>query len=138
MAGRTRASEDDFILLFIPGGPRRDQRSDDISHLGFALDSRAAVDEVAARASADGILEREPRDEPYPVGYYCGVRDPDGKFRRIQLWSTTRTGNQTLTVVTLPSASSAGGGVSSSHPPNHQKSESPACLARVQRRDLIP
>ena len=52
-----RGKQDDFILVFIPGGPRRDQRSDDISHLGFAPDSRAAVDEVAARASADGILE---------------------------------------------------------------------------------
>ncbi len=72
--------DDDFILVFIPGGPRRDQRDDDFSHLGFALDSREAVDDIAARASADGILEWEPRDEPYPVGYYCGVKDPDGNF----------------------------------------------------------
>ena len=70
--------EDDFILVFIPGGPCRDQRNDDISHLGFALESREAVDEVAVRASTAGILEWEPRDEPYPVGYYCGVKDPDG------------------------------------------------------------
>ncbi len=72
--------EDEFILVFIPGGPRRDQRADDFSHLGFALDSREAVDEIAARARADGIIEWEPRDEPYPVGYYCGVKDPDGNF----------------------------------------------------------
>ena len=72
--------ENDFILVFIPGGPRRNQRDDDFSHLGFALANRAAVDDVAACARADGILEWEPRDEPYPVGYYCGVKDPDGNF----------------------------------------------------------
>ena len=72
--------EKEFILVFIPGGPRRDQSSDDFSHLGFALDSREAVDEIAAHAREDGIIEWEPRDEPYPVGYYCGVKDPDGNF----------------------------------------------------------
>ena len=25
-----------------------------------------------------GCLMWEPRDDAYPVGYYCGVRDPDG------------------------------------------------------------
>ena len=72
--------QDDFILVFIPGGPRRDQRADDISHLGFAMESREAVDEVASRAHAEGILVWEPREEPYPVGYYCGIKDPDGNF----------------------------------------------------------
>ena len=33
---------------------------------------------VAAKAKAAGCLIWEPRQEPYPVGYYCGVRDPDG------------------------------------------------------------
>lgn len=71
---------DEFILVFIPGGPPTVQREDDFSHLGFALASRADVDAVAALADAEGILEWPPRDEPYPVGYYCGVRDPDGNF----------------------------------------------------------
>ena len=72
--------ETDFILVLIPGGPRRDQPLHDFSHLGFALDSRAAVDAVAERARGDGCLAWEPRDAPPPVGYYCGVRDPDGTF----------------------------------------------------------
>jgi catechol 2,3-dioxygenase-like lactoylglutathione lyase family enzyme len=69
---------DDFIIVLIPGGPGRDQGAGDFSHLGFALDGRGAVDAIAARAEADGRLAWPPRDEPWPVGYYCGVRDPDG------------------------------------------------------------
>lgn len=72
--------EKEFIVVLIPGGPGRDQISTDYSHLGFALDSKAAVDAIANQARSDGILEWEPRQEPYPVGYYCGIRDPDGNF----------------------------------------------------------
>lgn len=70
--------EREFILVLIPGGPGRDLRDDDFSHLGFALDSEAAVDRIAGRADAAGCLLWPPRREPYPVGYYCGLRDPDG------------------------------------------------------------
>jgi catechol 2,3-dioxygenase-like lactoylglutathione lyase family enzyme len=72
--------ERDFIIVLVPGGPGRDQAERDYSHLGFALDSRAAVDAMAAKAAAAGCLVWPPRAEPYPVGYYCGVRDPDGNF----------------------------------------------------------
>ena len=72
--------ETDFIVVLIPGGPGRDQNSSDFSHLGFALESEEAVDAIADTARAAGILEWEPRQEPYPVGYYCGIRDPDGNF----------------------------------------------------------
>ncbi|GAB4510748.1 MAG: VOC family protein [Haliangiales bacterium] len=72
--------EQEFILVFIPGGPGRDQADDDYGHLGFALDSREAVDAVAERAKAAGRLVWPPRQEPYPVGYYCGLRDPDGAY----------------------------------------------------------
>jgi catechol 2,3-dioxygenase-like lactoylglutathione lyase family enzyme len=70
----------DFILVLIPGGPGRDQADGDYSHLGFAVASKAAVDAVAAEAEAEGCLVWAPREEPYPVGYYCGLRDPDGNF----------------------------------------------------------
>ena len=72
--------EQDFIVVLIPGGPGREQKDTDYSHLGFAVASKEAVDTIAERARADGILEWEPRQEPYPVGYYCGIRDPDGNF----------------------------------------------------------
>lgn len=72
--------EERFIIVLLPGGPGRNQADSDFSHLGFALDSRAAVDQVAERAAAAGHLVWEPREEPYPVGYYCGLKDPDGNF----------------------------------------------------------
>ncbi len=72
--------ETEFVIVLLPGGPGRDQASRDFSHFGFALDSRAAVDAVADRGRAAGCLVWEPREEPYPVGYYCALRDPDGNF----------------------------------------------------------
>ena len=72
--------ERDLVFVLLPGGPGRDQGEGDYSHFGFALDSPAAVDAVAARAEAAGCLAWPPRQEPYPVGYYCGLRDPDGNF----------------------------------------------------------
>ena len=72
--------EMEFIVVLIPGGPGRDQIEGDFSHLGFALESKEAVDAVANKARAEGILVWEPRQKPFPVGYYCGIRDPDGNF----------------------------------------------------------
>jgi predicted lactoylglutathione lyase len=48
--------------------------------LGFALSSKQEVDEIAFQAKKEGILFWETREEPFPVGYYCGVLDPDGKI----------------------------------------------------------
>ncbi len=72
--------EKEFIIVLMPGGPGRDQEMNDFSHFGFALESRAAVDAMVARGKEAGNLAWGPFDEPYPVGYYCGLRDPDGNF----------------------------------------------------------
>lgn len=48
------------------------------AHLGFELDSKAAVDTVAARAEADGILTYPATQMPSPIGYICFTEDPDG------------------------------------------------------------
>ena len=72
--------EKEFIFVMVPGGIGRDQAPGDYSHFGFALESRAAVDAIAAQARAAGYLVWAPREEPYPVGYYCGLRDPDGNM----------------------------------------------------------
>ncbi len=72
--------ETSFIFVLLPGGPGRNQAPDDFSHLGFALASRAEVDAMAERGRAAGCLAWRPRQEPYPVGYYCGLRDPDGNI----------------------------------------------------------
>jgi catechol 2,3-dioxygenase-like lactoylglutathione lyase family enzyme len=70
--------EREFIVVLMPGGPGRDQGEGDYSHIGFAVASRAAVDAVAEKAAAAGCLVWPPREDPYPVGYYCGLEDPDG------------------------------------------------------------
>lgn len=70
--------ERELIFVLIPGGQVRDDPVNDFSHLGFAVESREAVDAVAERARGEDCLIWEPVEEPYPVGYYCGVRDPDG------------------------------------------------------------
>jgi hypothetical protein len=70
-----------FVIVLIPGGPGRDQAERDFSHLGFALDSEAAVDAVADLGRQAGCLIWEPRREPYPVGYYCGPGDPTAMSR---------------------------------------------------------
>jgi predicted lactoylglutathione lyase len=54
--------------------------SGDFSHIGFACASREEVDEAAQRGHDAGCLEWPTREEPYPVGYYCGLKDPDGNF----------------------------------------------------------
>ena len=72
--------EREFIFVLLPGGPGRDQGEGDFSHFGFALDSPKEVDAIAEKARALGCLAWEPTQEPYPVGYFCGVRDPDGNF----------------------------------------------------------
>ncbi|MGK8941577.1 VOC family protein [Stutzerimonas stutzeri] len=72
--------EREFIFVIMPGGMDRSLAENDYSHFGFAMASREEVDVVAELARADGCLIWEPRDEPYPVGYYCGVRDPAGNY----------------------------------------------------------
>jgi len=72
--------EQEFIFVLVPGGRGKLPATTDYSHLGFALESRAAVDAIADRARGAGSLVWEPRQEPYPVGYYCGIRDPDGNM----------------------------------------------------------
>jgi catechol 2,3-dioxygenase-like lactoylglutathione lyase family enzyme len=72
--------EHEFIFVLVPGGPGKQPAATDYGHIGFALESRAAVDTIADKARAAGCLVWEPRQEPYPVGYYCGLCDPSGNM----------------------------------------------------------
>ena len=72
--------ENEFIFVLMQGVHRKPQHAKDYSHLGYALESREAVDAIADRARDLGCLEWPPRQEAYPVGYYCGLKDPDGYF----------------------------------------------------------
>ena len=72
--------EREFIFVIMPGGEDRALADNDYSHFGFAMTSREEVDLIAEQAREVGCLIWQPRDEPYPVGYYCGVRDPAGNY----------------------------------------------------------
>lgn len=48
------------------------------AHIGIEVTGRDEVDAIAARAAADGSLTTPPTQMPAPVGYICGVTDPDG------------------------------------------------------------
>lgn len=73
-------NEHRFIFVIMPGGQERHLAVDDYSHFGFAVDSHDAVDRIAKEAEAAGCLIWPPRQEPFPVGYYCGLRDPAGNY----------------------------------------------------------
>ncbi len=67
-----------FVMVLISGSPEGVSLSGNFSHLGFAAGSKLAVDRLAEKARREGCLLWEPRQESYPVGYYCGVVDPAG------------------------------------------------------------
>jgi hypothetical protein len=40
--------------------------------------TRGEVDQIAARADAEGCLHWPPAQLPPPIGYVCSITDPDG------------------------------------------------------------
>jgi catechol 2,3-dioxygenase-like lactoylglutathione lyase family enzyme len=72
--------EKTLVFVMIGGGNPQPQPEDDYRHLGFAMPTRQRVDQTAALAESEGRLMWPPREEPWPTGYYCGVRDPDGQI----------------------------------------------------------
>jgi len=70
--------EHELIMVLLAGGPARPQLNNDFSHLGFAVASKEKVNAIAEQAEQNGDLIWPPIMEPYPVGYYCGLVDPNG------------------------------------------------------------
>ncbi len=70
--------EHDFVFVVMDGGQSLSLPEQDYRHFGFAVESRQRVDELAQLAKEEGCLLWPPREEPYPVGYYCGLLDPAG------------------------------------------------------------
>ena len=70
-------ARDGMVFQFKSGGTSLVLNDDDERHFGFAVESREVVDEIAARASEEGILFFE-ADEYLPGAYLCGVKDPNG------------------------------------------------------------
>jgi catechol 2,3-dioxygenase-like lactoylglutathione lyase family enzyme len=77
------ATSDRFVLVLLQGkseifGGEPQAAIGPLSHFGFDLDSREAVDAVARKAEAAGVLAMAPRDAGEIVGYHCYLRDPNG------------------------------------------------------------
>ena len=75
-----RLQDPTFVIVAIHLPPGAATAPPRLAHLGYDVASRAAVDEVAARARVDGILVQEPADGGHIVGYYCILADPDGNL----------------------------------------------------------
>ena len=73
-----RAESPVFVLVLFEISLPVPVRPSSLQHLGFAVGSRAEVDEVAAEAKRDGVLALEPSYAGPVVGYFCIVHDPDG------------------------------------------------------------
>ncbi len=71
---------EDFVFVLIGGGAGKIRHENDFGHFGFTLESREAVDKIAANANSDGCLVWPARQEPPPIGDYCSVSDPDGNI----------------------------------------------------------
>lgn len=68
-----------FLLVLIQSAtPTAGATLAPFAHLGIEVPDRAAVDEIAARARAEGCLHWAPMACEPPIGYLCAVRDPDG------------------------------------------------------------
>ena len=48
------------------------------AHIGIELPAKQMVDDMAARAKAEGCLAFGPVQMPKQIGYICFVKDPDG------------------------------------------------------------
>jgi len=73
-------SEPRFVIVTIQLQPGEAAEPPHMAHFGYDLPSRQAVDEMATRGEAEGVLVQGPLDAGPIVGYYCILRDPDGNF----------------------------------------------------------
>lgn len=74
------ARDPEFVIVAITAAPGPAGVPPHMAHFGYDVPSRAAVDEIAARAREEGILEQPPTYAGEIVGYLCIVRDPDGNL----------------------------------------------------------
>lgn len=70
--------DQDFVIVAFESEKKPVQSiSKPISHIGFSLESREKIDEVAATAKQEGLLKYGPVYFDSTVGYICEVLDPD-------------------------------------------------------------
>jgi lactoylglutathione lyase len=72
------SQKDGFMIVLIETLGQLSSEPGNMDHLGFYVESRKDVDEIAEMASKDGILLEGPVYAGKVVGYYCIIQDPDG------------------------------------------------------------
>ncbi len=70
--------EAEFVLVLLEGGKKQGRTEGDMTHYGFAVETRGDVDQIAEEGRAAGCILWEPQQLPHPVGYLCALEDPDG------------------------------------------------------------
>ncbi|MCA9244367.1 MAG: VOC family protein [Phycisphaerales bacterium] len=66
-----------FVIVLLDHDYERNEQPP-YQHIGIAVDSRAEVDAICARAKAAGLdVPWEPADGGEVVGYFGAIRDPD-------------------------------------------------------------
>lgn len=75
-----QAHDPTFVIVAITATPAQEGVPPHMAHFGYDVPSRDHVDEIAAQAAQEGILEQPPVDAGKIVGYMCIVRDPDGNL----------------------------------------------------------
>ncbi len=85
--GHSDQKEFPFILVLAQFFPDKDPfapaplaKMAPFNHFGIELPTKDAVDDIAARAEADGCLAMPARTMPDPIGYICMLEDPDGNL----------------------------------------------------------
>jgi catechol 2,3-dioxygenase-like lactoylglutathione lyase family enzyme len=75
---RVPSQKDGFMIVLLETLGELSSEPGNMDHLGFYVESRKDVDEIAGLAKKDGILLEGPEYAGPIIGYYCMVRDPDG------------------------------------------------------------
>ena len=90
--------EQRFIFVIMPGGQPAQPGQRRLQPLRLRPPQPRRVDDLARRAEAAGCLVWAPRDEPYPVGYYCGLRDPAGNYVEFSYGQPLGPGSEALPI----------------------------------------
>jgi len=69
-----------FVIVLLGISYERNEQPPS-QHIGMAVDSREEVDRIHQRGVDDDVPVHWPPTDAGPiVGYYCGLRDPDGNM----------------------------------------------------------
>ena len=68
-----------LVLVLFEGHIFYKQNEKDYTHLGFSMSTKHAVLNLSKQAEEEGLLAWPPTQEEEPLGFFCGIKDPDGR-----------------------------------------------------------